>query len=314
MPNVLSKRTKEPLVSVCILTWNRKLDLLKSINFIKQSTYKNIEIIVVDNVSSDGTSDFIQKKSKDIILITRKNNNGVAGWNDAFKTAKGEYLLVLDDDAHPARDTISQVVKAFEENCQMSILCCNILNYQTKESAFTYLNKGQKEPMEVFDFIGCGFAMKRSVPKQIGYFSDKLFMYAHETEYSVRALAKKLHMFLYPNIIVWHRVSPISRTSGRSLYYCTRNFFLIAWMYFPVSFAINVTLSIFIETGILSIKNNLFGTYIKALGDCFANIIWLSQHRQVVTLDVVQKINTHFPFSFSGQYKRIIKMLLRLGL
>ena len=50
-----------PLVSVIIVTWNRKDDILDALNALVRQTYKNLEIIVVDNGSSDGTSNEIKK-------------------------------------------------------------------------------------------------------------------------------------------------------------------------------------------------------------------------------------------------------------
>lgn len=297
-----------PLISVCILSYNRKIELAKTIEYIKKSNYSNFEIVIVDNVSPDNAYEYISslyKEDKKVRVYKNPMNNGIAGWNQTFEKARGDILMALDDDSHPEKTALSQIAKAFTTNKDLDILACNVQIFTTKKSAFKYLKKDDIEPVLQYDFIGSGFAMKRNVIRKIGGFAEDLFMYAHETEFAVRAVDAGFTIMLYPSIIVFHRISPINRTSGRSLYYCTRNFFIIAWKYFPVYFALNITLAILIENALLAAKNREMKYYIQGLRSWIESIPAVLKLRRPVSKETARKINTHFPFSFQGFVKRI---------
>ena len=73
---------KFPLVSIIVLNYNAGELLLNCINSLKKSTYSNLEIIIVDNISSDGSQEKCKNKFPDIKLIQNKNNLGYCGGNN----------------------------------------------------------------------------------------------------------------------------------------------------------------------------------------------------------------------------------------
>ncbi len=91
---------ENPLVTVNILSFNRREELRNTLTKVFEQDYKNIEIIVVDNASSDGSSEMVKNEFPDVQLIQLEENIGIAGWNEGFKAAKGVYVLVLDDDSY----------------------------------------------------------------------------------------------------------------------------------------------------------------------------------------------------------------------
>ena len=86
-----------PLVTVNILSFNRRDYLKITLEKVFEQSYKNIEVFVVDNASTDGTIEMVKKEFPQVRLIQLKKNIGIAGWNEGFKNAKGEFVLVLDD-------------------------------------------------------------------------------------------------------------------------------------------------------------------------------------------------------------------------
>lgn len=113
--------------------------------------------------------------------------------------------------------------------------------------------------------MGCGVAIHKNVFKKIGYFAPWIFVYAHETEFSLRALQKKINIWFYPDIIVYHRESPNNRTSTRFIYYCTRNFLIITWIYFPLFLAIPFSIVFFMQSFFVSVKNKQIIVWLKAI-------------------------------------------------
>lgn len=90
---------QKPKFSVIIPTYNRKEKLKNSIASVNSQTFSSYEILIVDDASEDGTSDWVSKNHPDINLITLVKNKGAAGArNEAIKQAKGEYIAFLDSD------------------------------------------------------------------------------------------------------------------------------------------------------------------------------------------------------------------------
>ena len=91
----------KPLVSVCIPAYNNEDYILETINCILSQSYKNIELIVVDDNSSDDTYKVV-KSVKDVRLkaYRNKDNLGMAGnWNRCLELCSGKYIkLVCADD------------------------------------------------------------------------------------------------------------------------------------------------------------------------------------------------------------------------
>lgn len=105
-----------PLVTVAIPTFNRKSLLGGAISSVLMQSYSNIEIIVSDNASSDGTADYIRSISSDkIIYIQNEINMGmVANWDCCLAKAKGDFFLLMsDDDALIDVDAVKKLVDCF---------------------------------------------------------------------------------------------------------------------------------------------------------------------------------------------------------
>lgn len=119
----------------------------------------------------------VKKEFPDVQLIQLEKNIGIAGWNEGFKVAKGEYVLVLDDDSYPIINTIRiGIIKLMNEN-KIGIIACNIVigSQFDLESASVY----DELEKSVNSFVGCGAIIRRNVLETIGGFESELFLYFH---------------------------------------------------------------------------------------------------------------------------------------
>ena len=93
---------KNPLVSIIIVNWNRKEDLLFVLKKIHEdNTYENIEVIIVDNGSDDGSIIEVPKKYPNFKYINLSSNLGCEeGYNIGVLNSSGEILIYLDSDAY----------------------------------------------------------------------------------------------------------------------------------------------------------------------------------------------------------------------
>ena len=103
------------LVSVVIVSKDRKKDLIDCIDSYLKSSYKQLEIIVLDNGSRPPLFSWFTKKYPGVKLITSEFNIGAAaGRNLGLKEAKGEYILFTDDDAYADKNMVENLVAVFE--------------------------------------------------------------------------------------------------------------------------------------------------------------------------------------------------------
>lgn len=111
---------KNPLVSVIIVSYNTRRETVRSIKSVLASkglTKKELEIVVVDNNSTDDSVSYITKSFPQVKLIKNKRNRGFGGANNqGAKVAKGEYLLLLNSDAFLAKDSLSIMLRKMQDN------------------------------------------------------------------------------------------------------------------------------------------------------------------------------------------------------
>lgn len=128
------------LISVIITTKNRISKIERAINSVFNQSYKNIELIVVDDASSDGTPILIKSKYPNITLHENKKSvGGSASRNIGIKLCKGPFVAFLDDDDYFRLDKLSVQLELFLKNKQASLVVCNyysIENNNTKVSRY----------------------------------------------------------------------------------------------------------------------------------------------------------------------------------
>lgn len=137
----------EPLVSIIIPTYNRRMMLEECLDSIFKQSYKRIEILIVNDHSSDDTDDFLSNllsQVKNTVVFTNETNMN-AGYNRnfAFQHARGKYIIFMDDDDfYIDPQFISNGVKKLEERDSLTFVSANsfIQNVITNQLEFHALN------------------------------------------------------------------------------------------------------------------------------------------------------------------------------
>ena len=114
-----------PLVSVIMLTYNRANLVPYAIQSILNQTYQNFELIIINDASTDNTSDIISKYAKDprIKIITNTTNKGIVyNRNLGIKLSQGKYISWLDDDDLAEKNKLEEQVKFLEKHQDITIL------------------------------------------------------------------------------------------------------------------------------------------------------------------------------------------------
>ena len=94
-----------PLISVVTVNYNHSSDTIEFLESIYNSSYKNLEVIVIDNGSEPGDAELIKNKFKDIALYRVEKNIGFAPANNiGIRNSTGEYILSINNDMGVDKD------------------------------------------------------------------------------------------------------------------------------------------------------------------------------------------------------------------
>lgn len=280
--------TTFPLVSIVILSWNRRADLRTSLAQISKNNYPNLEIIVVDNGSTDGAPEMVTSEFPGVKLISLQKNIGIAGINEGFKEAKGEYILSLDDDSYPAPDAIEKSIPILEKDKNIAVIAFNFINTNTKKS------ESPDWPENVFTFMGGGAIFRKRTLEEVGYFDADFFIYCCEFELAIRILSHNsaYKMKHFTDIIGYHQLAATNLRSSRRAFYELRNSLWIIWKYFsfprliPLSFRRIFEEFVFIFTVYKSPV-----AYFKGLASAFLGLKTCLKKRKVMPWELEQAIS-----------------------
>jgi GT2 family glycosyltransferase len=279
------------LVSVVILTWERKDDVLTAVQSVYDQDYHNIEIIVVDNASTDGTVEALRTAFPAIRLIVLDRNMGAAaGRNPGIHAAKGEIIFLLDSDAALGHNTLSKIVLKFRDSLEVGVLACKFLNISTQDldpTTWIFAEKDKADQdMEFISFSLCegGVAFRREVFDRVGLFWDLLFFGREGEDLALRVWDAGYQILYFPKAVVYHQASPRKRVaSGIQEYYNLRNCLYIYVVRYPwwmlVSFA-----SLKIGTSLIrGIKKGYLRQVFQALLDVCRHLPILLKERQPIS-------------------------------
>ena len=128
---------EQPLVTVYIPTFNRLELLQRAVESVRNQTYKNLEIIVVDDCSTDGTQEYLMKLSKEDervrYFLKEKNSGACVSRNIAIENAKGEFVTGLDDDDFFEKNRINMFLKAWFVKGKTTKILYSLYKRKTKD-------------------------------------------------------------------------------------------------------------------------------------------------------------------------------------
>src|SRR3989338_8894872 len=218
---------KKPLVSAVIVNYNGKSLLDVILKSIKKSTFKNYEIIVVDNNSDDGSPEFVKKEHKNVKLIQNKKNLGYSGINSALKYCKGKYILFLNNDMEIEKDCVSKLVKTIESDKNAVMAAPRLVNFYNKrlKSDGTWASRsfysghikgnGRNIAKEI-PYMGVGLIRKDFVDSYGYLFDPDYFIYAEDLDLGLRIRLNGKKILFNPDAVLYHMHAVTSQKSGNA--------------------------------------------------------------------------------------------------
>ncbi len=203
--------SKKPFFSVVISSKNSLKWLNKCFTSLQNQTFKNFEVILVDNASTDKGVAFVEKKFPwvKIVLNTVDQGPGIAN-NIGAKNSTGEFLFLMNTDSYLDDDGLEKLHKLLITNLNFNIVEINMKNYEKSNMDSPIYLFG----MDIFGYPMpskkpfyadvCGAAIRASLFKKLRGFDKTFYMYLDDLDLSWRArmLGEKVHMI--DNIYIYH--------------------------------------------------------------------------------------------------------------
>ena len=212
-----------PLVSVVVPTHNRKGAVTRCVESVLRSSYPSIEVIVVDDASTDGTFHHLSALFPNVGLIRLEHEQMVsASRNAGCKHARGEFVFLVDDDNAVHPEAIAELVKAISNNPQAGIAgpimyylgdpehvwCSGVSrNFLTSITKFSTEKPDGSDDCYLTDDIPNAFMVRKRVFYDVGDFDQVGFVqHLAEGDFCMRAARKGFETIMVPKATVWHDV------------------------------------------------------------------------------------------------------------
>lgn len=212
-------------LSIVILNYNRVEETRYTVEHLRQvmAERDDSEVIAVDNGSSDGTAVYLSSQTDFLTPVVLPDNRGIAGCAAGFERARGDYILVLDDDSHP-RDcaTLDRLIELLDDLPDIGVVACRIENRNGERFSTWHLPQNDEHGPSMA-FVGCGFAIRRRLFEEIGWYADQFFLYQNDVDVAFQVYLRGFSILYDPKCRVVHRVAAANRSRKRRVFYATRN-------------------------------------------------------------------------------------------
>jgi len=233
-----------PLVSIITVNYNQSKVTCEFLDSLRNISYSNIEVFVVDNDSPNDNPDIIKKEFPEITLIKSKKNNGfAAGNNIAVPYCKGKYILFINNDTEVDPNFLEPMINLLESNDKIGMVSpriqyfyssgviqfagftpYNLVTNRIFSYGFKEIDTGQFcNVSESGSIFGTAMLVPTKVIKEAGMMSEIFFLYYEEHDWA--AHIKRLGYLIYyqGNSLVYHKESiSTGKNTPFQTYYLSR--------------------------------------------------------------------------------------------
>jgi GT2 family glycosyltransferase len=242
-----------PKASIIIPHWNGLQHLEVCLNALRSQRYTDFETILVDNASTDGSQEYVRQTFPEVYLLELDKNIGFTGaCNAGYETAKGEFIILLNNDTEADPDWLAELMAAFERHLEAGSLASKMRLFDKRDHFHTagdyyrvdgrpgnrgvwQQDRGQYDKEEqVFSACGGAAAYRRSVIEETGFLDNDFFFSCEDVDLGWRIHLVGKQVWYVPTAVVYHKLKATGGSVTGS-YYDGRNFLLVLWKNYPGS-------------------------------------------------------------------------------
>jgi glycosyltransferase involved in cell wall biosynthesis len=254
---------KQIKFSILITTKNRledlKITILSILHLIERD---DVECIVYDDASTDGTFQYVETNYPQIILWQNKRSLGlIYNRNVLFNKCNGKYAISLDDDLNfLIENPLEKIEDYFNQNSNCGLITFRIFwNKNEPQTIFT-----NQCPVKVKTYAGGAHCYKVDVWNIIPNYPEWFIFYGEEDFASYQLFKKRIEIHYVPDILVHHRVDLKSRKKDNDYVIRTRRSLRAGWYIFLMFYPLKVVPKILIYTLWIQVKNKTLKGDLKA--------------------------------------------------
>jgi hypothetical protein len=298
------------MVSIIIINYNGGSDTLECLRALERQTFKEFEVILIDNRSLDDSvfqiNDFLKNNplSSAVRFVSLESNRGFAGGNaEGMKHATGRYVALLNNDAMPDKAWLEELVTRMENDSEVGICASKLVQYDSSfiDSAgdgYATVLKGFKigegkvannfvEQKYVFGACAGAALYRREMLEQIGFLDTDFFLIYEDTDLNFRAQLAGWKALYAPNAVVYHKVrASIGIMSEIAVYYSLRNSELVRMKAVPLEIFLRclpeVLIDAIAEFIYFAVKHRRFKLFFKAKTDAIRMLPSMLRKRRMI--------------------------------
>ena len=213
---------EKPKVSLAILNYNGKKYLKTCLDSVREQSYENIEVVVTDNGSTDGSQGFIGQNYPEVKLVNNPVNVPIVGYNTGIRNSVGEFVAVLNNDTRLDKDWVKEMVELFESKPFVGMCTGKILYLEApdtlniggvtiaKDGSCIVIGENKKddgtfdESKEMFSTCNAGSMYRKKMLDEIGLFDEDFWLYYEEIDLSWRAYRAGWKSWYHPKAVMYH--------------------------------------------------------------------------------------------------------------
>lgn len=204
----------QPLVSVVIPCYNQGKYLIETVNSVLASSYKPLELILVNDGSTDNSLEIIQKLEAnypEIRSIDQPNSGVAKARNTGISAATGKYILPLDGDDLISEDYIQKAVDAMEDNPEVKVAYCQAVKFNESGQKPWKLKPFSRHQLAKDNMIFVAALFRKADGAAVGGFSEDMKMGREDWEFWIKMLKNGGEVVQLPIVGFFYRLTPNSK-------------------------------------------------------------------------------------------------------
>jgi len=231
------EKTASALVSIVVLNWNGLEDTKQCLASLRALRYPHIEIIIVDNGSTDGSKEFLSKETGIVYIDLDKNYGFTGGHVRGYAAAKGRYLAIINNDLVLDKDWIDASLRCMHAHERVAVVGGKSYKWGADNPAFDRSNSFTSwqtvdprtghtrmsligdEERQADGLSGSALMFDTKALQKTGYLDDDFFAYYEETDLIARLLRAGYTAYYTPEAMAWHKVAGSTKGGEASYFY-----------------------------------------------------------------------------------------------